>query len=184
MLTANVTSAAAVADAKPTFKNQNKLPKLPVQDLHKGLAMYLKSLEPLVTAQEYKQTEAYVQDFVKPGGLGEKLHKRLLDKAKTEPRSWFIDWWNEWAYMGYRYRKCFFFFGFWFLCAHAQSINSDPIVINVSYFFQFVDDEYVKKGQTARAAAIIQSALQFRDLLNKYVFFFRFQPRKPSVNKP
>jgi len=37
----------------------------------------------------------------------------------------------------------------------------------VSYFLQFVDDQYAKQGQTARAAAIIQAALKFRNLVNK-----------------
>lgn len=53
--------------------------------------------------------------------------------------SWLIEWWNDRAYMSYR----------------------DPIVINVSYFFQFADDK-VFTAQSSRAAAITQAALEFR----------------------
>jgi len=114
MLSVNATSASASASVavgnKPMYQHQSKLPKLPVQDLHKGLEMYLKSIQPLVTVEEFKQTQAYVQDFAKPGGLGETLHQRLLEKAKVEPRSWLINWWNDWAYMSYRYEIGLFCF--------------------------------------------------------------------------
>lgn len=39
----------------------------------------------------------------------------------------------------------------------------DSVVINVSYFFQFVDDKF-RRDQISRAAAIIDSGMKFREL--------------------
>lgn len=76
--------------------------------------------------------------FAGPNGAGRRLQELLQAKAAHE-RNWFIEWWNKNAYQAYR----------------------DPIVLNVSYFFSFVDDKTFK-SQTSRAAAITQAALRYR----------------------
>ena len=42
-------------------------------------------MRPHVTADEYRQTEFIVQQFA--SGVGKELHRKLLDRAKTE-RNW------------------------------------------------------------------------------------------------
>ena len=77
--------------------------------------------------------------------MGPILQKRLEDKMEQEwklGKSWLIDWWNDYAYMGYR----------------------DPVVIYVNYFFAFQDDK-LRRNPAERAASIIQGALAFKDLV-------------------
>ena len=96
------------------YKHQSQMPRLPVPTLQETAQRYLQSVKPLLTDAEFSSTQKAVAEFVAPGGSGEVLQKRLLDRAKAfEKRSWLIDWWNDYAYMAYR----------------------DPVVINVNYFF-------------------------------------------------
>jgi carnitine O-acetyltransferase len=101
---------------KILFAHQDKLPHLPVPSLQETAELYLKTLEPLTSKTEFEESVKNVSDFIKPGGFGEVLQQRLLKRAEEmnlKGRSWLIDWWNDYAYMGYR----------------------DPLVIFVSYFF-------------------------------------------------
>ncbi|KAJ3043611.1 hypothetical protein HDV00_004712 [Rhizophlyctis rosea] len=92
--------------------------------------------------QAGEQTKEAVTDFARPGGIGEELQRRLLERQATKETSWLIDWWNDHAYMSYR----------------------DPTVINVSYSFVFKDDKR-RRDPSARAASIITAALEFRRLI-------------------
>lgn len=101
---------------KVLYAHHANLPHLPVPSLRETTDLYLKTLEPLTSKEEYKASVRNVEDFCKPGGVGEVLQNRLLKRAEemnSKGRSWLIDWWNDYAYMGYR----------------------DPLVIFVSYFF-------------------------------------------------
>ncbi|CAG8541519.1 20175_t:CDS:2, partial [Gigaspora rosea] len=127
----------------PLLRYQKSLPRLPVPALSETLEKYLKSVRAITNDDEYTKTQAIVAEFQKPGGLGEELHKRLLEKA-NDPNviNWLEEWWNEVAYFGYR----------------------DPIVVNVSYFYAYKDDK-LRKYPVARAAAIVTAALEFRRLI-------------------
>ena len=63
------------------------LPKLPVPELRSSLEKYLRCVMPIVSEEIYKKTEAIVQEFGKPGGLGEKLQEILL-KIAEEKDNW------------------------------------------------------------------------------------------------
>ena len=42
-------------------------------------------MKPLVASEDFAYTEKLVKDFIKPGGVGDKLQAFLLDRAaKTE----------------------------------------------------------------------------------------------------
>ena len=92
------------------------------------------------------RVQKLVAEFGRPGGVAQELQQRLIARSKSEPIGWFIEWWNDLAYQSYR----------------------DPLVINVSYFFQFIDDK-VFTTQTSRAAAIAQAALEYRRMIMTYV---------------
>ncbi|CAO3577150.1 unnamed protein product [Absidia cylindrospora] len=124
----------------PMLRFQNNLPKLPVPALQGTLQKYLNSVRPLLSDEDYKQTEQLVKDFEAPGGLGPKLQERLLARANNpEIVNWLEDWWLDQGYMGYR----------------------DPVVIYVSYFFYYKDDK-LRKLPATRAAAITTAALEFK----------------------
>lgn len=66
---------------KSTFSEQDRLPILPVPDLKSTCAKYLKTLEPLSTPEEYAKSVAAVEEFLQPGGIGEKV--RILFSLLT-----------------------------------------------------------------------------------------------------
>jgi len=103
-----------------TFEMQSSLPVLPVPDLKETLKVYLESVEPLLTQEEFAETKKKVEDFGRAGGVGEKLHAMLLERAsKIKPRDgpeivtpanhpdgsaypnahWLEEWWESKAYL-------------------------------------------------------------------------------------
>ncbi|KMU92611.1 carnitine O-acetyltransferase [Coccidioides immitis H538.4] len=121
---------------------EDSLPQLPVPTLEETGKKYLKSLHPLLSAEEFKRSQKAVEAFVKPGGEGETLQKRLLAKA-ADPKvqNWLYDWWNHAAYLGYR----------------------DPVVPYVSYFYSYRDDR--NRRDPAKRAAAITTSQQFEKIL-------------------
>jgi carnitine O-acetyltransferase len=134
------------------FKHQKTLPKLVVPNLEETCARYLETVKPLASDVEFENTSKAVAEFLKPGSLGHTLHARLLARSEELEQGWLIDWWNDYAYMGYR----------------------DPVVINVNYFFgsskltQAFADDKPRMNPAARAASIIIGAFQFRDLVARF----------------
>jgi carnitine O-acetyltransferase len=119
---------------------QESLPKLPVPSLQETADRYIKSVHPLLSPAEYEATKAAVADFIKPGGQGEELQKRLIAKReRPEIKNWIIDWWNYSAYLAYR----------------------DPVCPYVSYFYSFRDDRK-RRNPAKRAAAIVTAGLEFK----------------------
>ncbi|KAI9350482.1 acyltransferase ChoActase/COT/CPT [Zopfochytrium polystomum] len=116
---------------------------LPIPTLQETCDLYLTSLRPILTSEEYAQSEKAVAEFLKPGGAGEVLQKRLQERDASTDKSWLIDWWNSYSYMGYR----------------------DPVVVWVSYFFTFVDNKKLLGNPAGRAAELIKGSLAFRDLV-------------------
>ncbi|EFQ99217.1 carnitine O-acetyltransferase [Nannizzia gypsea CBS 118893] len=119
---------------------EDSLPRLPVPTLEETGRRYLKSVHPLLSAEEYKKTEKAVSDFIKPGGEGEVLQKRLIARSE-DPKTdnWLSEWWNQSAYLAYR----------------------DPVVPYVSYFYSYRDDRQ-RRDPAKRAAAITSSVLEFK----------------------
>eukprot|EP00755_Sulcionema_specki_P009263 Sspe_Gene.43239::Locus_21047_Transcript_1_1_Confidence_1.000_Length_2369::g.43239::m.43239/K00624/E2.3.1.7; carnitine O-acetyltransferase len=118
--------------------HQKKIPRLPVPDLEHTANLYLKTLEPLLTAEEFDAGEQEVNELLE--GPGPALHKKLCEEGAhpTKP-SWLEEWWDD-----------------SYLC------NRDPIAINVNYFFGFEDDTRITHmNQIGRAASLLHGALQF-----------------------
>ncbi|KAF6085644.1 carnitine O-octanoyltransferase [Phyllostomus discolor] len=82
-----------------TFQYQDSLPSLPVPSLEESLKKYLESVKPFANKEEYKKTEEIVQKF--QNGIGEKLHQKLLERAKGK-RNWLEEWWLNVAYLDVR----------------------------------------------------------------------------------
>ena len=60
------------------------LPKLPVPPLGDTLDLYLRTLRPLLTEEQYQETRKIVTQFGAPGGPGELLQSRLLERSKNK----------------------------------------------------------------------------------------------------
>ncbi|KAL1982171.1 hypothetical protein VTN96DRAFT_1706 [Rasamsonia emersonii] len=119
---------------------EDSLPRLPVPSLEETGRRYLKSVHPLLSPEEYERTSKAVAEFIRPGGEGEPLQKRLLAR-RDDPsiKNWLTEWWNHTAYLGYR----------------------DPVVPYVSYFYSYKDDRK-RRNPAARAATITTAALDFK----------------------
>ncbi|KAL9114517.1 MAG: hypothetical protein Q9227_001598 [Pyrenula ochraceoflavens] len=119
---------------------EDSLPRLPVPTLEETAKRYLKSVHPLLNQDEYKNTEAAVKEFLKEGGQGQTLQKRLIARREDpQIRNWIIDWWNEAGYLAVR----------------------DPVVPYVSYFYSHRDDRR-RRNPAKRAAAMTTAALDFK----------------------
>ena len=119
---------------------EDSLPRLPIPTLEETGRRYLKSVHPLLSPSEFERTTKAVEVFVKPGGEGELLQKRLLARREDPKiKNWLTEWWNHSAYLGYR----------------------DPVVPYVSYFYSYRDDRK-RRNPAARAAAITTAALDFK----------------------
>ncbi|WPG97867.1 Hypothetical protein R9X50_00064900 [Acrodontium crateriforme] len=126
------------------LRYEDSLPKLPVPTLEETGARYLKSVHPLLNANEYAKTKAAVEDFIAPGSFGRKLQERL-EARRNDPKvaNWIAEWWDQAAYLAYR----------------------DPIVPYVSYFYSHRDDRK-RRDPAKRAAAISFAALEFKRLVD------------------
>lgn len=98
------------------FKYQAQLPKLPVPTLQETASKYLKTVEPFLSEPQLASTKASVDEFIRPGGSGETLQKRLEEFAQNKD-NWLAEFWDDYAYMSYR----------------------DPVSPFVSYFFDHKD---------------------------------------------
>lgn len=105
--------------AQDFYSNQSKLPRLPIPDLSETLDMYLKTVQPLATPEEYEKTKAAVTGAKTPGSLVQELYKRLQEHgSKWTHSSWLQKWWNQMMYLQWR----------------------DCNVINLNYYFLFAED--------------------------------------------
>ncbi|OMH78508.1 Carnitine O-acetyltransferase, mitochondrial [Zancudomyces culisetae] len=139
----NTNTTTPQAGFKPAMKgklyaSQAQLPKLPVPKLEDTIPKYLRTIEPFLTKEELENSKQAVQEFVSTGVANE-LQKRLEARAaEHQDSSWLYEWWNEYAYLGYR----------------------DPVVPYVSYYYGYKDD-YRFVDSLARAASMVSAGVEF-----------------------
>lgn len=144
-----------------TFSQQKNLPRLPIPTLEDTAKRYLKSIEPLVSSDEYKVSEKAVRAFIASDGLGPVLQERLHAVDKKAPYSWLEEIWLKKAYLEWR----------------------DPSYINVNWAANIGDNpelpiipaESIQRGkltdvQVSRAARIISHMLEANDAINTESF--------------
>ncbi|CAG0880885.1 unnamed protein product [Cyprideis torosa] len=74
------------------------LPRLPVPPLQQTLRRYLEAIQAVVSQEAYQKTKAIVEEFGKPGGLGEEIQNELHKKRGRE-ENWSYRYWSEDMYM-------------------------------------------------------------------------------------
>jgi carnitine O-acetyltransferase len=129
----------------PLYEAQKTLPRLPVPSIEDTLERFLPTALPLAkNDQERAALIKSVQDFPHQAKV---LQERLLErKEEMSDSSWLQLWWNTLGYLQVR----------------------DPVVVNVSYFFHFVDDPTISvtaEANLQRGAALLYAAAEFRKLV-------------------
>ncbi|KAK0140979.1 Choline O-acetyltransferase [Merluccius polli] len=122
----------------------DSLPKLPVPNLEDTLDLYLRSMRPLLTEEQYKETQKRVTQFGAPGGLGELLQNKLLERRENTA-NWVYDYWLNDMYLANRV---------------ALPINSSPVMVFPPQYFQAPIDSL------RFAAHLISGMLEYKSLLD------------------
>ncbi|XP_034050102.1 choline O-acetyltransferase-like [Thalassophryne amazonica] len=131
---------------KQTAKDQEGkvLPKVPVPPLKQTLDMYLKSIQHLVEEEQFKKTKAIVEKFGAPGGVGEILQKKLLER-RDRTTNWVYDYWLEDMYLNNRL---------------PLPVNSSPVMV---FPRQMFGD---RKDALRFAARLIRGVLAYKALID------------------
>ncbi|XP_063596946.1 choline O-acetyltransferase-like [Penaeus indicus] len=74
------------------------VPKLPVPPLGHTLSWYLTHLKTVLREEEYLEAVAVVEEFGKPGGVGEKVQEELI-KRHDAMDNWVYEWWLDDMYL-------------------------------------------------------------------------------------
>uniref|UniRef100_A0A673ITE9 Carnitine O-acetyltransferase-like n=1 Tax=Sinocyclocheilus rhinocerous TaxID=307959 RepID=A0A673ITE9_9TELE len=126
------------------LRSSSGLPKLPVPPLQQTCERYLAALTPIVDPEELNHTWQLLEEFQKPGGVGERLQKGLEQRAK-KMENWLSDWWLQTAYLDYRM---------------PVVVHSSPGVVLPS--MEFSD----RQGQMRYAAKLIAGVLDFKSMID------------------
>nr|XP_060613492.1 carnitine O-acetyltransferase [Anolis sagrei ordinatus] len=137
--------------------HQEGLPPLPVPPLQQTMERYMLALQPIVSEEELRHTRELVQDFLKPGGFGERLQKGLERRAKKH-ENWLSDWWLKTAYLEYRL---------------PVVVHSSPGVVLPKQDFQD------RQGQLRFAAKLIEGALDFKTMIDNETLPVEYLGGKP-----
>ncbi|XP_017551917.1 carnitine O-acetyltransferase [Pygocentrus nattereri] len=137
--------------------HQEGLPKLPVPPLKQTCERYLAMLEPLVTEEELEHTRALVAEFLRCGGVGERLQRGLERRArKTE--NWLSEWWMQSAYLDSRM---------------PVAVYTSPGVVLPQMHFQD------RQGQMRFAAKLIAGVLDFKQMIDNETLPVEYLGGKP-----
>uniref|UniRef100_A0A8C6W2G0 Choline O-acetyltransferase n=1 Tax=Nannospalax galili TaxID=1026970 RepID=A0A8C6W2G0_NANGA len=130
----------------PSSEEELGLPKLPVPPLQQTLATYLQCMRHLVPEEQFRKSQAIVRRFGAPGGLGEALQQKLLERQE-KTANWVSEYWLNDMYLNNRL---------------ALPVNSSPAVIFARQHFQDTND------QLRFAASLISGVLSYKALLDSH----------------
>ncbi|XP_031435061.1 choline O-acetyltransferase isoform X2 [Clupea harengus] len=107
------------------------------------LKMYLKCMKHLVPEEKYRRTQATVEEFGAPGGVGEMLQHKLQQRRESQA-NWVYDYWIEDMYLNNRL---------------ALPVNSSPVMV-------LPNQNFNTDGDAIRFAAhLISGVLEYKTLL-------------------
>ncbi|XP_016889647.1 choline O-acetyltransferase b [Cynoglossus semilaevis] len=121
------------------------LPKVPVPPLKQTLDTYLGCVQHLVMEEQFKKTKAIVEKFGAPGGLGEVLQKKLLER-RDKMENWVYEYWLEDMYLNNRL---------------ALPVNSSPAMVFPKQMFRD------HKDALRFAARLIRGLLDYKRVIEQ-----------------
>ncbi|XP_070847437.1 choline O-acetyltransferase-like [Chaetodon trifascialis] len=125
-------------------RDSQVLPKVPVPPLKQTLDTYLKCVQHLTNEEQFKKTKAIVEKFGAPGGVGEVLQKKLLQR-REKTANWVSDYWLEDMYLNNRL---------------ALPVNSSPVMVFPKQTFRD------HKDALRFAARLIRGVLDYKALID------------------
>ncbi|XP_075883985.1 choline O-acetyltransferase b [Nelusetta ayraudi] len=120
------------------------LPKVPVPPLKQTLDTYLRGVQHLIDEKQFRKTKAIVEKFGAPGGVGEVLQKKLLER-RDKTSNWVYDYWLEDMYLNNRL---------------ALPVNSSPVMVFPKQTFRD------QKDALRFAARLVCGVLDYKALLD------------------
>ena len=119
------------------------LPSPPIPDLESPLELYQYSVRAFCSKDELESLSKAIQKFVTPGGFGQLLRQRLLERTK-DPQidSWLADLYNDHVYL-----------------RHREAVNPWQL------FYGCHAAGKVPHGQAERAAVLCKAVFSFKKLL-------------------
>lgn len=128
----------------PTTHFQDSLPHLPIPKLDETCKRYLRAQRPLLDPEAYKQTQSYVEDFLKKEGV--QCQNVLVQEDKINKHTSYIS--KPWFDM--------------------YLSDRSPLPINVNPFLVFVrNTDELYNSQLVKASNLVISSL-------RYIFLFIF----------
>uniref|UniRef100_A0A8C2WM33 Choline O-acetyltransferase n=1 Tax=Cyclopterus lumpus TaxID=8103 RepID=A0A8C2WM33_CYCLU len=122
------------------------LPKLPLPALKDTLDVYLRCMEHLLTEEQFNKTQHVVEQFGAPGGVGELLQSKLMERRDTTA-NWVYEYWLNEMYLNNRL---------------ALPVNSSPVMVFPQQHFKAPIDSL----RYEFAAHLISGALEYKTLLD------------------
>uniref|UniRef100_A0A3Q3WW21 Choline O-acetyltransferase n=1 Tax=Mola mola TaxID=94237 RepID=A0A3Q3WW21_MOLML len=120
------------------------LPKLPLPTLKDTLDMYLRCMKHLLTEEQFNKTQSIVKQFGAPGGVGELLQQKLVERRENKG-NWVYDYWLNDMYLNNRL---------------ALPVNSSPAMVFPQQSFRAPVDSL------RFAAHLISGVLEYKTLLD------------------
>uniref|UniRef100_A0A667WCR9 Choline O-acetyltransferase n=1 Tax=Myripristis murdjan TaxID=586833 RepID=A0A667WCR9_9TELE len=131
-------------DPSKDLEGSDSLPKLPVPALKDTLDMYMRCMSHLVTEEQFKKTENIVKQFGAPGGVGELLQNKLVERRENKA-NWVYEYWLNDMYLNNRL---------------ALPVNSSPAMVFPQQNFRAPIDSL------RFAAHLISGVLEYKSLLD------------------
>ncbi|KAI9206459.1 acyltransferase ChoActase/COT/CPT [Polychytrium aggregatum] len=149
-------------------------PRLPIPDLDKTMALFLRSLEPMLSPGELHLAAERVRKFTDPDkGVGQLLQGRLKQHDSLQKNSWIEDWWLRLAY--HSWREPLMVHSNWYvvfrdevetLCTSSSYGRFLEAVSGAPLAPSFGIGDY-SAFQIRRAAGFIANLLKYKDLIDR-----------------
>ncbi|XP_045918898.1 carnitine O-acetyltransferase-like [Micropterus dolomieu] len=152
-------SATLVAARNQT--QQKGLPSQPVPPLHQTCELYLSMLEPIVEEDELKRTKELVKDFLKAGGVGERLQRGLERRARNT-ENWVTEDYLKYEFLNKR---------------HSLAVQSNTALVYPR--MEFMD----KQEQIRCAAKYIVGFLELKTMIINDALPVEYMKGKPLCMK-
>ncbi|XP_044069678.1 choline O-acetyltransferase [Siniperca chuatsi] len=120
------------------------LPKLPLPALKDTLDMYLRCVKHLLTEEQFNKTQNIVKQFGAPGGVGQLLQSKLMERRENKA-NWVYEYWLNDMYLNNRL---------------ALPVNSSPVMVFPQHNFRAPIDSL------RFAAHLISGVLEYKTLLD------------------